>query len=92
MRIARLIVIDETPPTGAPAVSLTQEGFRFRNDDGSQTAATWVALQDTGVEFPAGQKLRLRALIDAAGSPASSQFQLEVKKSTDPDTAYKKIQ
>lgn len=72
--------------------TLTQEGFRFRNDDGSESAATWAAVQDASVSFATGKKLRLRVLVDATGAPAASQFQLEVKKSTDPDTAYKKIQ
>lgn len=31
-------------------VALTQEGFRFRNDDGSETTATWLAAQDTNIQ------------------------------------------
>ena len=30
-----------------PTPVLTQEGFRWRNDDGSETTATWLAAQDT---------------------------------------------
>ena len=92
MRISRLIIFKKPGAEDGSTVALTQEGYRFRNDDGSQVAATWAAAQDTGVEMPAGSKLRLRVLIEAAGSPAGSRFQLEVKKSSDPDTAYTKIQ
>lgn len=65
------------------SVTLEQEGFRFRNDDGSETTATWVAAQDTGVTFPLDTNLRLRDLINAVGDPASKTFRIDYKLSTD---------
>lgn len=74
------------------ATALEQEGFRFRNDDGSETTATWAAVQDTNISAASGTRRRLRVLLNATGDPAAGQYQLEVKKSTDSDTAYRKIQ
>lgn len=68
-----------------------QEGFRWRNDDGSESAATWAAAQDTNITEDKNITKRLRVLVNATGDPASTSFQLEVKKSTDPDSAYKKV-
>jgi len=61
----------------APAVTLEQEGFRFRNDDGSESAATWKASQDTNIDQPKNENFRLRTLVNATGDPASSAFRLE---------------
>lgn len=41
-----------------------QEGYRFRDDDGSESAATWLAAQDTPVTVAAGTTFRLRVLSD----------------------------
>ena len=71
----------DTIPSGAN--TRTQEGHRFRNDDGSESAATWAAAQDAGVTLPTGTTVRVRVLVDASGDPASTQYQLESKLSTD---------
>jgi hypothetical protein len=34
------------PAGEPPAATLNQEGFRWRNDNGSETTATWIAAQD----------------------------------------------
>lgn len=47
--------------------SLDQEGFRFRNDDGTETTATWSGEQDAGVTAAKGANLRLRVLVNASG-------------------------
>jgi hypothetical protein len=67
---------------------LTQEGFRFRDDDGSETTATWLASQDTPVTRAKNTPTRLRVLVDAASDPAGKAFQLEyrVAGSSDPWT------
>jgi hypothetical protein len=62
------------------SATLEQEGFRFRNDDGSESAATWKAAQDTDVDLISESKFRLRTLINATGDPASSQFRIEYSK------------
>lgn len=40
---------DDWTDAGATSPTLIQEGFRFRNDDGSETTATWKADQDTNI-------------------------------------------
>ena len=41
-------VLAITPPT------LTQSRFRWRNDDGSETGATWAAAENTNISAPLG--------------------------------------
>ena len=75
----------------ATAPILDQEGFRFRNDDGSEAAATWKAAQDTNIILTAEEAFRLRVLVDATNDPDAGAVQLEVKKTSEADTAYVKI-
>jgi hypothetical protein len=71
-----------------PAV-IIQEGYRFRDDDGDEDAASWLAVQDTDIDIAPETPFRLRTLVDTADEPSSNQYQLEYKKST--DTLYQKI-
>jgi hypothetical protein len=61
------------------AASIEQEGFRFRNDDGSESAATWKANQDTNITLAADTAARIRMLLNATGDPASIGAQLEYR-------------
>jgi len=61
------------------SVTLTQEGYRFRNDDGSESGATWKASQDTNINLPANTAARLRILIDGSDDPDSANYQLEAR-------------
>lgn len=70
-------------------VVLEQEGFRFRDDDGDEDAATWLENQDTNLTREAGVNTRIRMLINATNDPPSQQYQLEYKKSTDGE--YRKV-
>lgn len=63
-----------------PSPTLDQEGFRFRNDDGSETTATWAASQDTNHTAPLSTNLRLRVLVDAENDPASAAYTLRYQK------------
>lgn len=65
----------------AGSFTLEQEGFRWRNDDGSESAATWLASQDTNLTQPAETNTRLRTLINATGDPTSAQYRLDYKRS-----------
>ena len=65
------------------ATTLDQEGFRFRNDDGDETSATWLASQDANVTAPLDTNTRIRFVLDGVGDPDATQFQLEAKLSTD---------
>lgn len=69
--------------TYTPTGSLEQEGYRFRNDDGSESSATWLAAQDTDVTQPTLASTRLRMLLTTNGDPAAGNYQLEYKLSTD---------
>ena len=60
-----------------------QEGFRWRNDNGSETSATWLAAQDTHVTAPLSTNVRLRTLLDTTDDYPSTAFELRYKKSTD---------
>ena len=68
------------PDDAGPSASLTQYAFRFRNDDGSESAATWDAAENTNVSLSPGSKIRLRVGIDATGNPESKDFQLEYRR------------
>ena len=63
------------------ATSIEQEGFRFRNDDGSETTATWKANQDTNITAPKNVNTRLRFVVNSTGDFSATQFQLEYRKS-----------
>ena len=63
-----------------PPPTLEQEGYRFRNDDGSETTATWAAAQDTPYTVNTLTPLRLRGLINATGNPPPKQFKLRYRK------------
>lgn len=66
------------PDTG---LGIDQDGFRFRNDDGSETTATWAAAQNGTMTAGTMVNRRLRFLLQATADPAASQFRLEYRKS-----------
>jgi hypothetical protein len=68
------------------AYSLQQEGFCWRNDNGSQLSATWMSSQDvdiTNVNTSSG--IRLRIIVDEqnVGTAGAKKYELQYKKSTD---------
>jgi hypothetical protein len=68
-------------------VVLEQEGFRFRNDDGSEAAATWRQAQDVADSIAKETNVRLRVIVNETGGsdPASQQYGLEYRKQGDTD-------
>lgn len=70
-------------------LSEEQEGFRWRADDGSESTATWLAIQDTSITRATLTNTRLRVLINATGDPDPAQYQLEYRKVGDTD--WKKV-
>ena len=73
-------------------LSLTQEGYRVRNDDGTETTATWKAAQDiaaTGVS--ASQNVRLRTLIDVSGDAPSQTYKLQYKRNSDAASEWRDV-
>lgn len=73
----------------APVV-YEQEGFRFRDDNGDEDGASWLANQDSDITRQVSVVTRLRALINVTGDPVSDQFRLDYKKST--DSLYRAIE
>ncbi|MBZ5513087.1 MAG: hypothetical protein LAN70_18215 [Acidobacteriia bacterium] len=65
----------------APGFSSEQTHFRFRNDDGSESAATWLADEDTNLTQPLSTNTRLRMQADTVGASGSQQYRLEYEKS-----------
>lgn len=61
-------------------ISYEQEGFRFREDDGSETGATWIAPQDQNIVRPRNVNTRLRTLVNTTDDTPSNQYQLEYLK------------
>ena len=66
--------------TGAGAATLEQTHYRFRNDDGSETTATWAAAEDTPISLAKNTPVRLRVEIGATGDPASAAYKLQYRK------------
>lgn len=60
--------------------TLDQKHFRWRNDDGSETTATWAAAEDTNVTIAALTPTRLRVEIAATANPASAAYKLQYRK------------
>lgn len=73
----------------ADTVGITQAGFRFRNDNGSESSATWLANQNTNIFQEKNVPTRLRLLLNATGAVEAATYQLEYKKTTESD--YTKI-
>jgi hypothetical protein len=64
---------------GVPAPS-DQYGFRARNDDGSETTATWKAAQDAPFTMTPDETFRLRIGVNTTGDPDSTQYKLQYRK------------
>lgn len=64
----------------AAAAETDQEGYRFRNDDGSETTATWREVQDAITYVDAEEVFRVRFLLDQANGPANITPRLEWKQ------------
>ncbi len=62
--------------------AIEQEGFRFYAD-GTESGAVALAAQDTDIVQPLATNVILRMLLNAIGDPATTQFRLDHKKSTD---------
>jgi len=72
-------------------VALQQEGFRWRNDDGNEAAATWRQNQDVNDAVGRNTNIRLRVLVNATGDPASAQYQLEYKETSGGAEAWRQV-
>lgn len=62
------------------AAPIEQEGFEFRNDDGSESTATSVAAQDTQISRSKNTNTRVRAVVNPSSQTAPYKYQLECRK------------
>lgn len=74
-----------------PPVSYEQEGYRFRNDDGSESTATWKAAQDTDITLSKDVPARLRMLVDVTGAPGAVTRTLQYRRVGDADTEWETV-
>lgn len=72
-----------------PSSTTDQLKFRFRNDDGSETTASWKAAENAHITSPLLSNVRLRLMLNTSGDLASTAFELWYKKST--DGSYSKV-
>ena len=70
------LCIVRTYKVAGASATLEQEGYRIRNDDGSESAASWKAAQDTAVSMTLGAA-RVRVLLDATNDPVSKAVGLK---------------
>lgn len=66
--------------TFTTSAALDQSHFRWRNDDGSETTATWAAAEDTPISLAKNTPVRLRVEIGATGDPANAAYKLQYRK------------
>jgi hypothetical protein len=83
-------------PWAAVLIALTpvvveQEGFRWRNDDGDEDAATWRQSQDVADTAELDEQVRLRVLLNASGDPATTQYQLQYKQDSEAASLWRAI-
>lgn len=74
-----------------PMIDYYQEGFRWRNDDGDETGASWKETQDINTTIATGTNLRLRVLVDLTGDPGSEGMTLQYRKSGDSDLLWEDL-
>lgn len=66
------------------SATATQTGFRWRNDDGNETTATWRAAQNSNTSIDKNTPIRIRFLIDTTGDLSPAQFKLQYRKTGSP--------
>jgi hypothetical protein len=65
-----------------PTAAYDQDAYRFRNDDGNETAATWRQALNTPDTVALDEPFRLRLAVEetAGGDPASTTFLLRYRR------------
>jgi len=75
-------------PTKASAGALTVSHYRWRNDDGSETTATWKAAEDTAItDVEKNENIRLRFSVAADGASYENRT-YSLQYSTSRDGSY----
>lgn len=66
------------------ALSLAQTRYRWRNDDGSETGATWAAAENTAITLAQNTPRRLRVQVQSTNDKPSASYKLQYRKVGDP--------
>lgn len=64
------------------SVEIEQHSFRWRDDDGSESAASWLAALNTGITREKNTNTRLRMLLNTDGDAISHEYTLQFRKQT----------
>lgn len=64
--------------------ALTQSRYRWRNDDGSETGATWAAAENTAITLAQNTPRRLRVQVQSTNDKPSASYKLQYRKVGDP--------
>jgi hypothetical protein len=88
--------VSATPPLlhieySSSGPTIEQEGFRWRDDDGSESAATWNQSQDVNDSVAKSTNIRVRVLLNATNDPATTQWKLQYKETSAADSAYRDV-
>ena len=78
-------------PPAAVSLTYEQEGFRFRNDDGSESAASWRQTQDVDDSVGKEVNVRLRVLTDTTGDSPSVTRTLQVRRDDEATTEWRDV-
>jgi len=88
MRISRIWLGEAAAAAG---VTLEQAAFRWGNDDGSESAYTFINAQNVDLSQAATTAAILRFLINTIGDTPAKQFKLQVKRSTGPVSEWRDV-
>lgn len=73
-------------------VAYEQEGHHFRDDDGSESAATFLGAQDSNITRPKSTNTRLRITTDStSGDPPTAQVALQYRQTGDADSEWRDV-
>lgn len=73
------------------AVTVTQAAFRWGNDDGSESAYTFINAQNVDLNQGGAVSAILRYLVDTTGDAPAMQLKLQVKRSTGPESEWRDV-
>lgn len=65
--------------------------YRWRNDDGNETTATWAASENTAHTIAPTDAIRLRTQVNFAGDPGSNARTLQYRKVGDSDACWETV-
>jgi hypothetical protein len=83
--------IDEVVFIGDDQGSFDQDGYRFYDDDGSESGSTAAASEDTDHTVAPDTNTRLRIQVDMTDGPATKQFKLQYKRQADPAAEWRDV-